>query len=116
MQSTVWGRAIVETLRTQYDVAKKLGIPTQNIIHRIGEAAAPLCKPSQRHSTLRGLDAHHVLRALTLTPATCEQRSLLLRNVHNYNNITPSLLQTEPEKGHGPTPNVRKNRTECVSV
>ena len=31
-------------------------------------------KPSQRHSTLRGMDAHHALRASTLTPATCEQR------------------------------------------
>ena len=30
----------------------------------MGEAAAPLRKPSQRHSTLRGMDAHHVLRAL----------------------------------------------------
>ena len=30
----------------------------------MGEAAAPLRKPSQRHSTLRGMDAHHVLCAL----------------------------------------------------
>ena len=30
----------------------------------MGEAAAPLRKPSQRHSTLRGMDAYHVLRAL----------------------------------------------------
>ena len=30
----------------------------------MGEAAAPLRKPSQRHSTLRGMDAHHLLRAL----------------------------------------------------
>ena len=41
-----------------------LGIHTQNSIHRMGEAAAPLRKPSQRHSTLRGVDTHHVLRAL----------------------------------------------------
>ena len=32
----------------------------------------------------------------TLTLATCEQRSHLLRNVHNCNNITASLTQTEP--------------------
>ena len=32
----------------------------------------------------------------TLTLATCEQRSHLLRNVHNCNNITASLPQTEP--------------------
>ena len=30
----------------------------------MGEAAAPLRKPSQRHSILRGMDAHRVLRAL----------------------------------------------------
>ena len=30
----------------------------------MGEAAVPLRKPSQRHSTLRGIDAHHVLCAL----------------------------------------------------
>ena len=30
----------------------------------MGEAAAPLRKPSQRHSTLRGMDARHVLCAL----------------------------------------------------
>ena len=47
-----------------YGDAKKLSIHTQNRIHEIGEAAAPLRKPSQRHSTLRGMDAHHVLRAL----------------------------------------------------
>ena len=90
----------------------------------MGEAAAPLLKSSQRHSTLRGMDAHHVLRALKPKPATCEQRPHLLRNVHNCNNTTPSLLQTEPasllliepETGRWPTPNARKNRTECVSV
>ena len=37
----------------------------------------------------------------SLTPATCEQRPHLLRNVHNCNNTTPSLLQTEPETGCG---------------
>ena len=47
-----------------YDDAKKIGAHTQNRIHKMGEAAAPLRKPSQRHSTLRGMDAHHVLRAL----------------------------------------------------
>ena len=31
----------------------------------MGKAAAPLRKPSQRHSTLRGMDAHHVLRLLS---------------------------------------------------
>ena len=30
----------------------------------MGKAAAPLRKPSQRHSTLHGMNAHHVLRAL----------------------------------------------------
>ena len=47
-----------------YDDAKKLGTHTQNRIHKMGQAAAPLRKPSQRHGTLRGMDAHHVLRAL----------------------------------------------------
>ena len=47
-----------------YDEAKKLGTHTQNRKHKMGEAAAPLRKPSQRHGTLRGMDAHHVLRAL----------------------------------------------------
>ena len=44
--------------------AKTLGIHTHNRIHKMGEVAAPLRKPSQRHSTLLGMDAHHVLRAL----------------------------------------------------
>ena len=30
----------------------------------MGDAAAPLRKPSQRHSTLRSMDAHNVLRAI----------------------------------------------------
>ena len=47
-----------------YDDENKLGIHTQNRIHKMGEAATPLRKPSQRHSTLRDMDAHHVLCAL----------------------------------------------------
>ena len=46
-----------------YDDAKKLGIPIQNRMHKMSEAAAPLRKPSQRHSTLRGMNAYHVLCA-----------------------------------------------------
>ena len=72
----------------------------------MGEAAVPLRKPSQRHSTLRGIDAHHVLCALNPNASHLRATAASLAECTQLQRITASLLQTEPETG----------RTECVSV
>ena len=110
---------------------RELGIHTKNRIRRRQKARDPHTEQNTQNgggstphcaSQARGTAPCVVWTRImcsvfsTLTPATCEQRSLLLRNVHNCNNTTPSLLQTEPEEWHGLTPNARKNRTECASV
>ena len=75
--------------------------------------AAPLRKPSQRHSTLRGMDAHHLLRPLNPNASHLRATAaFLVECVYNCNNPTPSLLRTEPasllqtvpEAGRGLTP------------